>query len=114
MNEQSHSAGPPGITSAERRRLRQIAHHLDPVIMVGDAGVSDAVITETARALADHELIKVRIAGDDRESRATARTALADGCSATIVQTIGKIVVLYRRNPKAKPRLSNLTRFGST
>lgn len=111
MNQQPQTSS---ITAAERRRLRQIAHHLDPVVLVGDAGVSDAVITETVRALTDHELIKVRIAGDDRDARASARTTLAEGCSATIVQTIGKIVVLYRRNPDAKPRLSNLTRFGST
>jgi len=96
----------------DRKRLRQIAHHLDPVIIVGDHGVSDAVIAETDRALTDHELIKVKVQSGDREERALATAALAGACSAEVVQSIGKVVVLYRRNPEAKPRLSNLARFG--
>ncbi|MGA0838913.1 MAG: ribosome assembly RNA-binding protein YhbY [Pseudomonadales bacterium] len=96
----------------DRKRLRQIAHHLDPVILVGDAGVTDAVITETTRALLDHELIKVRVAGEDRQARLADIQRLAQACDAHIVQTIGKMVVLYRHNPDAKPKLSNLSRFG--
>jgi RNA-binding protein len=97
----------------DRKRLRQIAHHLDPVVTVGDQGLSDALIAETERALADHELIKVRLHSSDREERALAAQALAAACNAEIVQSIGKILVLYRRNPEAKPRLSNLARFGA-
>jgi RNA-binding protein len=96
----------------DRKRLRQIAHHLDPVIIVGEHGVSDALIAETDRALTDHELIKVKIQSSDREERANAGTALAAACRAEVVQSIGKILVLFRRNPEAKPRLSNLARFG--
>lgn len=96
----------------DRKRLRQIAHHLDPVVTVGDHGLSDSLIAETERALVDHELIKVRLHGSDREERARAADALATACKAEIVQSIGKILVLYRRNPDAKPRLSNLARFG--
>jgi RNA-binding protein len=96
----------------DRKRLRQIAHHLDPVIIVGDQGVSDAVVAETDRALTDHELIKVKVQSGDREERALATAALAGACSAEVVQAIGRVVVLYRRNPEAKPRLSNLARFG--
>jgi len=97
----------------DRKRLRQIAHHLDPVVTVGDQGVSDALIAETERALVDHELIKVRLHSSDREERALAAQALATVCKAEIIQSIGKILVLYRRNPEAKPRLSNLSRFGA-
>jgi RNA-binding protein len=100
------------LTSHDRKQLRQIAHHLDPVVIVGDHGVSDALIAETDRALTDHELIKVKVQNTDREARATAAEALASACNAEIVQSIGKIRVLYRRNPDAKPRLSNLARFG--
>ena len=102
------------FTGPDRRRLRQIAHHLDPVVIIGDQGVSDAVIAETERALADHELIKVRIHSGDREERAAAAAALASACHAETVQSVGKILVLFRRNPQAKPRLSNLARFGIT
>jgi RNA-binding protein len=96
----------------ERKRLRQIAHHLDPVIIVGDRGVTDALVAETTRALADHELIKVRIPGGDRTARDALAGQLAEACSAAVVQSIGKVTVLYRRNPEARPGLSNLARFG--
>ncbi|MBX3706921.1 MAG: ribosome assembly RNA-binding protein YhbY [Pseudomonadales bacterium] len=100
------------LATRDRKRLRQIAHHLDPVIAVGDQGVSQAVIAETERALDDHELIKVRVHDADREERARVAEALAEACNAVVVQSIGRIVVLYRRNPEAEPRLSNLARFG--
>lgn len=94
-----------------RRELKRIAHHLDPVILVGDQGVSDAVIAETERALADHELIKVRIHAADRDARRELGEALATACSAAVVQSIGKVAVLFRKNPEPNPKLSNLTRF---
>lgn len=100
------------MDTANRKRLRQIAHHLHPVVIVGDAGVSDAVITETDRALADHELIKVKINAGDREGRATLAAALADACRAEVVQRIGKVLVLYRHNPEARESLSNVLRGG--
>lgn len=102
------------LAARDRKRLRQIAHHLDPVILVGDAGVTDSVIAETTRALLDHELIKVRVAGEDRAARQAGIAHLARGCDAQIVQTIGKMVVLYRRNPDAKPKLSNLSRYSAS
>jgi RNA-binding protein len=96
-----------------RRRLKQIAHHLDPVVRVGEQGVSDAVVAETRRALDDHELIKVRIHALDREARRTQAQALAHACGAEIVHSIGKMAVLFRRNPEPNHKLSNLTRFGA-
>jgi len=98
------------VDSAERKHLRRIAHHLHPVVIVGDGGVSDAVIAETNRALDDHELLKVKVNALDREDRSEMIDALAAACQAEVVQKIGKIVVLYRRNPDAKPDLSNVSR----
>ncbi|MEM8765959.1 MAG: ribosome assembly RNA-binding protein YhbY [Pseudomonadota bacterium] len=98
------------MNSARRKELRSIAHHLHPVIIVGDGGVSDAVINETNRALDDHELIKVKINAFDREDRAALGAHLTDACGAELVQKIGKVLVLFRQNPDAKPALSNLTR----
>jgi RNA-binding protein len=103
----------PNLATRDRKRLRQIAHHLQPVVTVGDAGMTDPVLAETSRALADHELIKVRLHVDDRDARTRTVEALARACEAVVIQTIGKIVVLYRRNPEAPPRLSNLARFGA-
>ena len=99
------------LASREKKSLRQIAHHLDAVVAIGEQGVSAGVIAETERALADHELIKVKLAIGDRELRNSAADALASACAADIVQKIGKVVVLYRANPDADPRLSNILRY---
>jgi RNA-binding protein len=96
---------------SSRRELKRIAHHLEPVVLVGDQGVSDAVIAETRRALDDHELIKVRIQAG-RGDRAALADQLAAACDAAVIQSIGKVTVLFRRNPEPNPRLSNLARFG--
>ena len=100
-----------GLDAKTKRRLRQIAHHLDPVISIGDQGMSAGLIGETERALSDHELIKVRINALERENRNRLGTHLAEACNAAIVQRIGKIIVLFRTNPEPDPKLSNLTRF---
>ena len=94
------------------RQLRRIAHHLDPVIIIGEQGLSDGVLAETNRALSDHELIKVKVASTDRAERTAVAAQLADKLEAEVVQRIGKIVVLFRANPKANPKLSNLHRAG--
>ncbi|MEZ5552223.1 MAG: ribosome assembly RNA-binding protein YhbY [Pseudomonadales bacterium] len=97
-----------------RRQLKQIAHHLHPIVTVGDAGVSAAVIAEADRTLKDHELIKVKIHGEDRDERELMGETLAAACTAAIVQKIGKVIVLFRRNPEANPNLSNLARSRAT
>ena len=95
-----------------RRQLKRIAHHLQPVVTIGDGGVSDGVVAETNRALADHELIKVRIHAEDRDDRQQLAQALCDACAAELVQKIGKVIVLYRNNPQADASLSNVLRAG--
>ncbi len=95
-----------------RKRLKQIAHHLDPVVSVGDHGLSDNLLAAAERALNDHELIKVRIHSADRQERTALGNALAARCSANVVQKIGKIFVLYKSNPQPNETLSNLSRYG--
>ena len=102
----------PALDRDTRQQLKRIAHHLDPVVIVGEHGVSEAVVAETIRALADHELIKIRIHADDRDARQATTRQLAAACDAEVVQSIGKVAVLFRRNPEPNHRLSNLTRFG--
>lgn len=97
----------------DRKQLKRIAHHLAPVVLVGERGVSEAVIAETERALADHELIKVRLTSADRTARDAMARELATACQADVVQSIGKIAVLFRKNPEPNHKLSNLTRFGA-
>jgi len=91
----------PALSSAERRTLRARAHDLDPVVMVGDAGLSDAVLAETDLALNKHGLIKVRVFGDDREARLAIAAALSARLGCALVQSIGKLLVLWR--PGSEP-----------
>jgi RNA-binding protein len=99
------------LTSKDKRRLRQIAHHLQPVLTIAERGVTDGLLEEARRVLLDHELIKTKINVADRDARRTLGETLAMQCEAEIVQVIGKIWVLYKSNPDAEPRLSNVARY---
>lgn len=99
------------LSIQERKRLRQIGHSLNPVIMLGGQGLTESVIEETHRALNDHELIKVKVAGEDREARADAIDALAKTTHSEVVQKIGKVALLYKKAPQQNAKLSNLVRF---
>lgn len=82
--------------------FRAEAHHLNPVVILGEKGLTDNVIKETDVALLAHELIKVRINGADREQRHLIAKDLADQCQAHIIQMIGRVIVLYRKNEDKK------------
>jgi RNA-binding protein len=88
------------LTEKQRRHLKGLAHSLKPVILIGNAGLTDAVVAETSRALADHELIKVRLPGADREERDTALQALAERTGSAFVTRIGHTAVLFRPRDK--------------
>lgn len=88
------------ISAKLRRELRSQAHHLKPTVMVGGNGVTDPVITEIDRALTDHELIKVKIASQDREQRKSESLLICEQLQAELVQNIGNIAVIYRKNPE--------------
>ncbi|PCM44586.1 ribosome assembly RNA-binding protein YhbY [Marinobacter sp. ANT_B65] len=98
------------LSPEQRREYRAIAHHLKPVIIVGDKGLTENLQEELERALNDHELIKIKVASQDREARQEAISALCASSGAEIVQTIGKIAVIMRRAKKPNPKLSNLLR----
>jgi RNA-binding protein len=91
------------MTPVQRKELRARAHALKPVIMVGDAGLSDAVLAETDRALHDHELIKVRLSGADRETREQMAAHMCAQLEAQQIQAIGHIRVIFRANPPPEP-----------
>ena len=88
------------LTPAERRALRARAHPLHPVIMVGEAGLTPAVISEIDRALKSLELIKIRVLGDDRNARAAMIEQICAALDASPVQHIGKILVIFRPRPE--------------
>ena len=87
---------PVSLTPRERVSLKGRAHALEPVVHIGQAGLTDAVVKETERALSAHELIKVKIGLADRDERAKVGEALCARTDATAVQSVGKVMVLWR------------------
>lgn len=99
------------LSATEKKRFRGIGHHLKPVVLVGGNGLSEALLAELDRALEDHELIKVKVAAEDRDSRRAAIDALPGLTGCEVVATIGNIALVYRPARKQNPKLSNLVRY---
>lgn len=91
------------LTSAQRKRLRGLAHPLEPVVQVGQKGLVRSVVDEVDRALGHHELIKVKLAGE-REERRELALELARRVGAGLVGVIGTVAILYRRHPDPDAR----------
>ncbi len=87
------------LTARDRARLKARAHALEPVVHIGHAGLTDALLGEIDRALTAHELIKVRAGAQDREERAALYDELCARTGASPVQQVGKILVLWRPRP---------------
>jgi RNA-binding protein len=87
------------LTPRERSFLKGRAHSLEPTVLVGQEGLSDAVLREIERALTAHELIKVRAGGDDRDARRALLEAICARTGAEAVQHVGKVFVLWRPRP---------------
>ena len=98
------------VNTDQRKDLRRIAHHLKPIVIIAERGLTPSVMNEIERALADHELIKVRITTNDRAARSATAAEICVAHAAALIAQIGKIAVIYRHNPAAKPHLSNLQR----
>ncbi len=89
------------LTPAKRSALRAEAHGLNPVVMIGEAGLTESVIKEISASLDAHGLIKVRVFGDDREARVAMYDQIATDLDTAQVQHIGKLLVLYRPKKEA-------------
>ncbi len=87
------------LTTKQFTHLKVLAHELKPVILLGHKGVTEAVVKETKGALLAHELIKVRLHGDDKDALESDAEDIAMQSGAALVDVIGKIAVLYKRHP---------------
>ncbi len=92
------------LSGKQRRALRALGHHLQPVVQVGHAGVTEAVLAALEQALHDHELVKVRISENAPEPRAAVATALGTATASEVAQLLGRTVLLYRARPE-KPKI---------
>jgi len=90
---------PENLTARQRKYLRGLTHHLQPVVIVADKGLSDNVMAEIESALDHHELIKVRLR-TERQQRDVWAREIEDRCGAERVHAIGQVVSYYRRNPE--------------
>lgn len=93
------------------KQLRAIGHKLKPVVTVAGKGLTDNVLAELNRALTDHELIKVKLAAGSREARSAMAVQLCEQTGATLVQSIGNVVLLLRPSTNPDPKLSNLIKI---
>ena len=89
------------LTVPERSDLKARAHALSPVVMIGNAGLNEAVLKEIAASLKTHELIKIKVMSDERALREAVLEAICTQLNAAPVQHIGKILVVYQPNPDA-------------
>ena len=112
------------LNPAQRKDKRADAHHLDPVVMIGNDGLTPAVVQEIDLALSAHGLIKVRVFSDERAAREAILAQLADRLGAAPIQHIGKLLVLWRPLPerekveredrKPGPRVVKILKFSKS
>lgn len=93
------------LSGKQKRFLRGLGHDLKPVIMVGKGEISEALVNETAEALASHELIKVKILESCMMDRFEVADALAVACAAEVAQVLGRTLLLYKRAKEPKIEL---------
>lgn len=95
------------LNSSQRKQLRAMAHHLDPVILVGKQGVSDMLVRATSEALENHELVKVKF-NEFKGEKKTLIEQIAHRTAADLVGMVGNVAILYRRQPDDEKRKINL------
>lgn len=98
------------LSNEQKKHLRAIGHDLHPIVTIAGNGLTEGVIDELNRALDDHELIKIKVSVGDREVKKQVIEEVLHTSGAELVQQIGNVALLLRRNPKAKANLSNLKR----
>ena len=97
-------------SNEDKKHLRRLGHNLKPVVTVAGNGLSENVNTEIARALNDHELIKIKLVAEDRDAKKALIETICKNNNAQLVQSIGHVILVYRKAKTPDPRLSNLLR----
>jgi RNA-binding protein len=101
------------LTQEQKKQFKSIGHHLKPIVTVAENGLTEGVLAELDRALNDHELIKIQLRLADREERKVIIDELCQKSSSILVQSIGKVALIYRKNPQPNKNLSNILRYNA-
>ncbi|MGL1959229.1 MAG: ribosome assembly RNA-binding protein YhbY [Colwellia sp.] len=96
------------LNKKQIQHLKGVAHSLKPIVLLGNNGLTEAVVAEIDYALNHHELIKVKIPTDDRENKALIVEAICRETKATKIQVIGKTLIIYRQSEEQKVRIPKL------
>lgn len=96
------------LNNEQKKYFRSFGHALKPIVMVAGKGLSAGVLAELDRALEDHELIKVKLAVEDKDDRKGLTQALCEASGAELVQAIGKVALIFRAAKKPDPAKSNV------
>ena len=99
------------LSNEQKKRFRTIGHHLKPVVIVADKGITENLSAELERALEQHELIKVKLNCFDKDDKQQLTEHILEEHKASLAQSIGKIILIYRAAKKPNPKLSNILRF---
>jgi RNA-binding protein len=94
---------PPSLNSTQRKKLRSLAHHLNPVILIGQNGLSADVIKSIDKALNDHELIKIKF-NEHKESKKELTAEITQKTKSSLAGLIGNIAIVYRQNKDLEKR----------
>ena len=98
------------LSNEQKKRYRTIGHGLNPIVTIASNGINENVMAEIDRALSDHELIKIKLVLEDKASRKKTIAEISQQMDATVVQEIGKVVLLLRPAKQPNKKLSNLLR----
>jgi len=99
MTEEKNRSMPPELNGKEKKQLRGIGHHLQPVVYIGKEGITDSVVRATEQALQAHELVKIKLGQNCPQDKHSAAETIADQAGAALVQLLGKTILLYLPNP---------------
>ncbi len=101
------------LNQKDKKRFRAIGHHLSPIVTVAGNGLTDSVFSELTRAIKDHELIKIKVLTGQRDERKATIAEIQQKLDVEVIQSIGKVALIYRAAEKPDPDLSNLLRMNT-
>lgn len=98
------------ISNTDKKKFRTIGHHLHPIVIIAQKGLTENIKEEIERALTDHELIKIKLITSTRQAKKTLTDDICSEFNAECIQSVGHVILIYRAAKKPDPKLSNLIR----